>query len=314
MRLAKTASLAAADGTFSITDWHGFSIQRIVASGIRAASGLILAAAVASDCTAQSVSFKAPAVRPAKVSLEAAATATAPASQDAEGGQAANAGRLVRAQLVPHRYTTIAAEIGAKVNALPFSEGAAFKAGQTLVSFDCAIQSAQLNKARAALDASEFTYKGNQRLMELNSVGRVELDVSRAEVAKNRAEVEGMEALLSKCTITAPFSGRISEQKIRDQQYAQAGQPVLEILDDSVLEVEFIAPSRWLAWLRQGMVFSVRIDETSRTYPAKLVRIAARADPVTQTVKLSGVIDGRFPELLAGMTGMVSFAQPARPR
>ena len=312
MRLAKSASLAAADGTFSITDWHGFSIQRFVASGIRAATGLMVAAAVTFDCTAQSVSFKAPAVRPAKVSLKAAATA--PAAQDAEGGQAANAGRLVRAQLVPHRYTTIAAEIGAKVNALPFAEGAAFKAGQTLVSFDCAIQSAQLNKARAALDASEFTYKGNQRLMELNSVGRVELDVSRAEVAKNYAEVEGMEALLSKCTITAPFSGRISEQKIRDQQYAQPGQPVLEILDDSVLEVEFIAPSRWLAWLRQGKVFSVRIDETSRTYPAKLVRIAARADPVTQTVKLSGVIDGRFPELLAGMTGMVSFAQPARAR
>lgn len=38
--------------------------------------------------------------------------------------------REIRAQLSPRRYTTLAAEIGAKINRLPLTEGAAFKQGK----------------------------------------------------------------------------------------------------------------------------------------------------------------------------------------
>src|ERR1041384_6783792 len=36
----------------------------------------------------------------------------------------------IRAQLSPRRYTTLAAEIGAKIQRLPIAEGGAFKQGQ----------------------------------------------------------------------------------------------------------------------------------------------------------------------------------------
>ena len=216
----------------------------------------------------------------------------------------------IRAQLSPRRYTTLAAEIGAKVNRLPVAEGGGFNQGQTLIVFDCSIQSAQLNKARAALSGTDRTYAANKRLAELGSVGKVELDVSESEVAKNRAEVAAMAAVLAKCTVAAPFAGRIAEQKIREQQYVQPGQALLEIIDDSVLELEFIAPSHWLAWLKTGHGFQVKIDETHKTYPAKVLRIGARVDPVSQSVKLAAAIDGRFPELIAGMSGTVLLAPP----
>lgn len=218
--------------------------------------------------------------------------------------------REVRAQLAPRRYTTLAAEIGAKINRLPLSEGAAFKQGQMLVQFDCLLQQAQLAKAEAALAAANTAWRGNQKLSDLNSVGKVELDVSKAETLKAQAEVSANRALIGKCQIAAPFSGSIAEQKAREQQYVQPGQPLLEIIDDSQLELEFIVPSRWLAWVRTGTAFEVNIDETGKTYPAKVQRIAARVDPVSQSVKLSAVIDGRFSELAAGMSGKVLMAPP----
>lgn len=218
--------------------------------------------------------------------------------------------REIRAQLLPCRYTTVAAEIGAKIRALPVVEGGRFRAGQTLVSFDCSIQQAQLDKAKAALDAAERTWSANRRLAELNSVGQVELEVSAAEAAKAKAEVAANAALIAKCAIPAPFAGRVAEQRVREQQYVQPGQPLLEILDDTVLELEFIAPSRWLAWLRPGYAFQVKIDETGGSYPARIQRIGARVDPVSQSVKLSAAIDGRFPELIAGMSGRVQIAAP----
>ena len=218
--------------------------------------------------------------------------------------------REIRAQLSPRRYTTLAAEIGAKINRLPLSEGAAFKQGQLLVQFDCVLQQTQLAKAEAALMAADTNWKGNQKLAELNSVGKIELDVSRAETLKAQAEVAANRALLGKCAINAPFAGRIAEQKAREQQYVQPGQALLEILDDSTLELEFIVPSRWLSWVRSGSAFQVSIDETGKSYPAKVQRIGARVDPVSQSVKLTAVIDGRFNELVAGMSGKVLMAPP----
>lgn len=213
--------------------------------------------------------------------------------------------RDIRAQLAPRRYTTLAAEIGAKVQRLPILEGGAFKQGQLLVQFDCSLQQAQLNKAQAGVDATEKMWRANQRLAELNSVGKVELETSQAEWNKARADVAANRSLLSKCQITAPYAGRIAEQKIREQQYAQAGQPLLDIIDDRVLELEFLVPSRWLIWLHQGTAFEVRIDETGKTYPAKVQRLAARVDPVSQSIKVNAAIHGKFPELIAGMSGQV---------
>jgi RND family efflux transporter MFP subunit len=219
--------------------------------------------------------------------------------------------REIRAQLMPRRYTTLAAEIGAKINHLPVAEGGRFRAGETLIAFDCTLQQAQLNKAKAALDATEQTWNANRRLNELNAVGKVELEVSQAEVAKARADVAANAALLSKCNVTAPFAGRVAEQKVREQQYVQPGQPLLDILDDSSLELEFIVPSKWLVWLKPQQRFEVAIDETGKRYPAKVQRIGARVDPVSQSVKLSAVIDGRFGELIAGMSGKVLMTPPA---
>ena len=217
----------------------------------------------------------------------------------------------VRVLLSPKRFTTLAAEIGARIEQLPVSEASAFAAGDLLVSFECSSQAAQLARARAALEAARKTLVANERMLQLNAIGQLELDVARTEVDKAVAEAALYESVVAKCRITAPFSGRVVEQKVREQQFVQPGQAMLEILDDSVLELEFIVPSRWLSWLRAGQGFKVRIDETGRSYPARVLRIGAKVDPVSQSIKVVGTVDGRFAELLAGMSGRASFV-PAR--
>ncbi len=237
--------------------------------------------------------------------------ATIASSAVAEGYYALDRQEM-RAQLSPQRYTTLSAELGAKISRIAVKEGEYFKAGQALIEFDCALQAAQLDKARAQLNGADNIFAGNRRLAELNAVGQVELRNAETEVMKARADVAYLQATLDKCRIAAPFDGRAGEQKAREQQFVQPGQALLEILDDSTLELEFIAPSRWLAWLKPGHLFKVRIDETGKTYPARLLRTAARADPVSQTVKTVAVIDGKFPELIAGMSGRILLAPPQR--
>lgn len=211
----------------------------------------------------------------------------------------------IRAQLMPRRFTTIASEIGAKIDQITVQEGGAFRAGQVLVVFDCSLQKAHLQKAQAELEAAEQTLNSNMRLAELNSVGQLELDLSKSAVGRARAELNAHHVMLEKCSITAPFAGRISEQKAREQQFVQPGQAMLDILDDSVLELEFLVPSNWLSWIKVGGRFEVEIDETGKKYPARFIRKGARVDPVSQSIKVTGAVNGRFPELMTGMSGRV---------
>jgi RND family efflux transporter MFP subunit len=216
----------------------------------------------------------------------------------------------LRAQLSPRDFTTLAAEIGAKVERITVREGEHFKKGATLVAFDCSIQRAQLAEAKAALTAADKTVGVNARLLELQTIGKLENDVAVAERDKSRAKVDASAAVLGKCQVAAPFDGRVVEQKVRAQQFAQPGQALLDVLDDSVLELDLVVPSKWLVWLKPGHAFQVAIDETGKTYPVKLTRVGARIDPVSQSVRVTGAIGGYFPELAAGMSGRVLLAPP----
>ena len=217
--------------------------------------------------------------------------------------------REVRGQLSPWRFTTLAAEIPAKVIRVQPQEGGVFSAGQTLVTFDCAMYESQLDKAKATVMATTITLESNQEMIKHAAIGKVELQVSEAEVLKAQAEAKSMATMVSKCKVVAPFNGRVAEQKVREEQFVQTGQALLEVIDDSVLELEFVAPSSWLPSLRKKGVVRVRVDETGKSYSARVARLGARVDPVSQSIKVAAVIEGRPSELMAGMSGRISLAQ-----
>lgn len=219
----------------------------------------------------------------------------------------------IRAQLSPVTYTTVAAELAARVQEIPFREGEYFKEGQKLVIFDCGTQQAQYQKAKAAMSIAERNYTANKRLLALGTVGRIEYENSASEYQKARAEADELGIVVGKCTIVAPFNGRVVEQKVRAQQFVQSGQPVLDILDNSALELEFIAPSKWSPWLVEDYKFQVRVDETGKTYPAKITRVGARIDAISQTIKVAAVIDGDYKEIAPGMSGTLEITPPANP-
>jgi len=242
--------------------------------------------------------------------LVPAVEAQAPAPLAGSESAGPDSGQEIRAQLTPRHYTTLSSEMAARIDRIATRVGDRFKKGDVLVAFDCALQKAQLAHANAVLTQAEKTYAINQRLMQLKSTGQLELDVAAAEVDKAKADRSAADAAVAKCTITAPFDGITVDQKAREFQYTNAGQPLLDILDDHGLEVELIAPSRWLAWLKPGLPFKVDIHETEKTYSAKVVRLSGRVDPISQTIKVIGEITQTAPELMAGMSGRAVLSPP----
>lgn len=221
-----------------------------------------------------------------------------------------NAGLEIRAQLTPRQSTILSSELAGRIEAFPLREGDRFEEGQQLAAFDCAMHRAQLARATAQQTEARKTYEVNQRLARLNSISALEVDVAAARLAAAEAETAIMRIAVSRCTIRAPFQGRVAAVRVRQHQFATAGQELLEILDDRDFEVEMIVPSRWLAWLRPGTAFTLAVDETSESYPAEVTRLAARIDPVSQSVTLFGKVTTGAGRLIAGMSGRALFSPP----
>jgi membrane fusion protein (multidrug efflux system) len=92
-----------------------------------------------------------------------------------------------------------------------------------------------------------------------------------------------------------------------NHQFVNAGTPLLSLVDTSAIEVRLIVPSRWLSWVKPGTPFQVRLDDLGKTVDAKVSRVGARIDPVSQSVDLIAVVSGSTDGLLPGMSGWASF-------
>ncbi len=246
----------------------------------------------------------------AAVLAAASATAAEPLPAAADAPAAAVVSPMeIRAQLKPKRYTTLAAEIGAKVRRIAHPEGSVFSEGEVLAEFDCTVQEAQLASAQAALFGADKSLESNRKLEQVNSASKLEVDLALAEADKARADVAQLKAMVQKCKVIAPFAGVVAEQKVREQQFLQPGQTMLEIVDASKLEVEFMVPSRWMAWMSTGTTFRIHVDELRKNFVGRVTRIGVRADAVSQSIKLVGELQDGDRKLRPGMSGRISFSR-----
>lgn len=213
----------------------------------------------------------------------------------------------IRTQLISKNEVVISSELAAKISSLPLREGNAFRRGELLVGFDCDTYQAELQKAKASTESAQQLLDVNTRLAALHSVGQLEVDQAASKLKEAQAETAVMSSTVQKCQIRAPFNGRVAGRKVANFQYVTPGTPLLELVDTGDLELQMIVPSKWLAWLKTGTGFTVQIDELGQRFPARVTRIGARINAVSQSVTLTGTISGSHNSLLPGMSGWASF-------
>lgn len=218
----------------------------------------------------------------------------------------------VRALLVPVLETTLSSRMAGRIARINGREGDSFSKGEKLIVFDCEIQLSQLKKSRAKLLAAQKTRESNLRLREYDSVSELELELSAAEVQSAQADVEVIKEKLKRCNIHAPFDGRIVKLHANPYESVSEHQPLMDILDDSRLEVQLYIPSWWLTWVKNDTAFEIAVDETGKTYAARVTRLGARVDPASQSLEITAIINGEHQDLLSGMSGTAIFEIPGQ--
>lgn len=203
----------------------------------------------------------------------------------------------------------LSSELAGRIIEMPYSDGQDFKKGDVLVRFDCSAYQAQLNAAQAAGRAAREELAHKKQLAALNSVGRFEVALAEARQAQALAETQVYQVQVKRCSVTAPFNGRVVQRRVQPHESVAGGTALLEIVDNRTLEVHLLVPSNWLARLKPGATFQFTPDETGQPLQAEIKRLGARIDEGSQTLQLIGSLPSDTQGLLAGMSGSAQFAE-----
>lgn len=203
--------------------------------------------------------------------------------------------------------STIATELAARITGLPFKESQRFAKGDLLIEFECDKHRADLKAATAEFRGHKIAYENSRNLQSLRAAGGLDVALAQAQADKAAAAVEAAEVRVKQCTILAPYDGRIVDLLTHAHDMSAPNAPLMRIIDDQNLEIDLIVPSHALKWLKEGAAFAFQVDETGATVAAKVLRIGAAVDPVSQTVKLSGAMTGPAAGILPGMSGTAVF-------
>ncbi|MGO2414571.1 MULTISPECIES: efflux RND transporter periplasmic adaptor subunit [Cobetia] len=203
---------------------------------------------------------------------------------------------------------TISSEVSGRIEKMEFREGDAFTKGQTLVKMDCSLYAAERDRVGARLASARRQLQNNQRLLELRSVGQLDVDLSRLAVNENDAEYRIARTNMNRCDIKSPYDGRVVERKASVGQSVEAQAELLSIVGQA-LEARIIVPADWLAWLEPGRQAQLTIEETRENVSAKVTRVGASVDPVSHTIPIWAEIKVT-PALRPGMTASAIFTPP----
>jgi RND family efflux transporter MFP subunit len=148
---------------------------------------------------------------------------------------------LVQPTLEPIRRVTLVAAADGIVRSQDAREGSDVRANQEVAQLDKAeaiarlkIAQAEAKEQQAALALAQAETKG-VGIGTTPAAGKASLAQSEARLEAAQARVELAQAALDRCTLRAPFAGRIAESFVSDGQYVSKGTVIAELVDVSSL-------------------------------------------------------------------------------
>lgn len=188
------------------------------------------------------------------------------------------------------RSITVNNELAGTVAEVHFGQGQLVEEGDLLLTLDTSVEQAQLQAAQVREKFALTAFERNRQMAEKNSIAEKELEDVESAWRQAEAEVQELQAMIARKTITAPFRGRIGLSDVYEGQYLPVGSLItsLQGAEDWLL-VEFTLAQSVVSQVKVGDSVQVITDGT--TLPADIHAIDAQANRQTRNVRVRARID-----------------------
>jgi multidrug efflux pump subunit AcrA (membrane-fusion protein) len=192
------------------------------------------------------------------------------------------------ANLIPDNEVEVLTEAEGRVARLLAEEGDWIQKGQALVVLhrddaEIALKKSQVREANAILG-----YERGEKMNEQGLISQVDFDKLRMERDLASQEVAEAQLRLSKTTIRAPFSGRITLRSVEAGQHVRPGDSLFKVADFDPLIAAIHLPEKDVLALKTGRTarITLKADEAVR-FNGRIRQISPVVDLSTGTVKVT---------------------------
>lgn len=247
----------------------------------------------------------------------------------------------ISAEFRPYQQVVVHSKIAGYLQTIGVDLGDHVRESQTIAQLDVPELKDDLEKAIAAVGASEQDVaraeadfneahlaclrlqdvaKQHPKLVagqDLDSVQARDaaaagtLAAAKQKVAEANAEVGKVRSMIAYTTISAPFDGVITKRFVDPGALVQAGTssssqaPVVEIAEDKRLRLAFPVPESAVPLVQVGAPARVTIPSLGETIDAKVTRFSGKVDRATRTMSTEVDIDNRAGRVKPGMYARV---------
>ena len=144
---------------------------------------------------------------------------------------------------------------------------------------------------------------------------RANLEIARADLVRARAELAGVQEILDRHQLPAPFAGMVTAKHVERGQWIKRDEPAIELIELDTLRVRASVPQRHYPEVKTGDSATVSFDALpGRTFEGKIIARIAVGDQSSRTFPLLIDIDNQQHLLAPGMSARVVLAlgQPGK--
>ena len=180
---------------------------------------------------------------------------------------------------------------------LPVKNGSYVRKGDLIARIDTEeallnLAQAQVRYQRAVIDRQDawinFGYAPNDSLPIPDEVVRI-ADI-RSGYANAQSDLRMAEIALERCTLRAPFSGKIAN--LSTQLYEQGGANFCTLIDDSAFEVDFTILETEMEFISPNMGIELSpLHKPSERYHGKVTEVNPIVD-INGQIKITGQVSG----------------------
>lgn len=206
--------------------------------------------------------------------------------------------------------TDVTTEVAGKVDQLRFDSSQRVAKGDVLLRLDDSVDRADLEGLKADMRLAAVQFKRTTRLLPKRAVSQSAYDEAKARYESVQAKVASQQALISKKTIRAPFSGLLGIREVNLGQYLSPGTKIVQIQQLRPIFVDYTLPERYFDQLQDGQTVRVGVSAyPSESFVGQITAIDAAVNPATRSIQVRATLSNPDGRLRPGMFAEVTTAQ-----
>jgi membrane fusion protein (multidrug efflux system) len=191
-------------------------------------------------------------------------------------------------------------EISGKIISLNINEGSTIKKGDLMVKlFDADLQ-AQLKKLQAQKETADKNEQRLKQLLNIKGIGEQDYDNVITQQKTLQADIDNINAMISKTEIRAPFNGTIGLKNISIGAYLTPSISIATIQNISQLKLDFTIPEKYGSVIKNGDMLQFKVDGSSEIFTAKTYAIEHKIDADTRSIKARALVQNTSSLLIPG--------------